>query len=53
MFYHLLHYIIVQDDFLVKSEPASKKVGTLAIPRMMSHSRGMIGIVWKIGCSGG
>jgi hypothetical protein len=44
-----LDYIIVYADFLVKSEPASKKVGIEDNPRINNQSLGRIGIVWKIG----
>jgi hypothetical protein len=41
----VLKYNTIYEGFLVKSEPASKKVGRLASPKITSHSRGAIAIV--------
>ncbi len=49
----LLDYIIVYAVFLVKSDPANKKVGIADIPKINSQSLNKIGIVWNIGCNGG
>lgn len=49
----LLDYIIDYAVFLVKSDPANKKVGIADIPKINSQSLNKIGIVWNIGCNGG